>query len=186
MTEFNSRTALIAAIINNTLRYEGDKLCLSDYVIGTRATLMYYANDYLDRTESRNSLRLYSTNGYVFFELLVTNLSDLGEWDLPKLPVSVREKYQRLEPAISFNTAHDEPIAALFETIGTAPPPVWRPRQITRITCREPFVDLTLDGHSTLSEIAERVPLVSGTIPNGPASVIIKHRTIMEKADEPS
>lgn len=176
------RNRLIDAIIATTLSYRDDVVCLSDHIDANRGTLLYYVREFFGGSINDDVVKTYTSRGRIYMRLL-TDAPRMEVPDLTDLSVAVRDKF-RNTASFGFNPEHDEKIAALYDTIGTAPPPSYTSKSFTTVKCREPFINLTLDGHMDLIYIGEYIQThLDHPVPNGPAPVTIRHITEMVRDD---
>lgn len=196
MTKADQRDQLINAILRITLRYEGDRVCLSEHIRGDRGLVLYYVKGFIKRHSFDKLFRVWTTNGFVWLELMVTNAS-IDEPDISDLPRSVAAKYRPDSEVSIHNADHRRLVSELYDTIGTAPPPVWVSRPFTTVKCDEPFIDERFDGHISLHKVAHELERRAQSdadriarkkpaqlfIPNGPAPVVIRHVSEMVKQE---
>lgn len=181
------RNRLIDAIIASTLSYKDDVVCLSDHIDANRGTLIYYVREFFGGSINDEQIHTYTSRGRIYMRLLI-DAPRMEVPDISDLSIAVRDKYQNTA-SFGFNAENDRIVSDLYETIGTAPPKAWVSKPFTLVKCAEPRINLRIDGHITLTEVAEALegypPQHSLYLrfPNGPAPVTIRHITEMVQDD---
>lgn len=183
MTKTEQRNKLLNAIINSTLLYTDDVLCVTDQIEGRKDLIMYYVREYMRVMGNSDYFKLYSSAGRVFLRLNVDNTGGHIA-DLTTMPVGVAEKYRRKSPSFGFNVEHDRVVSDLFDSIGTAPPPSYKPMPFTLVKCDQPWVRMRVDGHISLWQLANRYPDALSDVPSVPSAVTISH--VYETIEIPS